>query len=65
MLEELSALRKRGVYELVDLPKGRCAIKNCWVYNVKSDGRKHSRLVTKGFSQIEGIDYDELFSPVV
>jgi hypothetical protein len=40
-------------------------IKNHWVYNVKSDGQKRSRLVAKGFSQIEGINYDELFSPVV
>jgi hypothetical protein len=50
MLEELSALRKQGVYELIDLPKGQRAIKNCWVYNIKSDGQKRSRLVAKGFS---------------
>jgi hypothetical protein len=37
-LEELKALQKRGVYELVDLPKGHRAIKNCWVFNEKSDG---------------------------
>ena len=30
-----------------------------------TDGRYRSRLVTKGFSQVEGIDFDELFSPVV
>jgi hypothetical protein len=64
-LEELQALKKRGVYELVDLPKGRRAIKNRWVFNTKSDGRKRARLVAKGFSQIEGVDFDELFSPVV
>jgi hypothetical protein len=38
-LEELKALQKRGVYELVDLPKGRRTIKNRWVFNEKSDGR--------------------------
>ena len=40
-------------------------IKDHWVYGVKSLGQKRSRLVAKGFSQIEGIDFDELFSPVV
>jgi hypothetical protein len=64
-LEELKSLQKRNVYELVDLPEGRKAIKNRWVFNVKSDGWKRARLVAKGFSQIEGIDFDKLFSPVV
>jgi hypothetical protein len=64
-LEELKSLQKRNVYELVDLPEGRKAIKNRWVFNVKSDGWKQARLVAKGFSQIEGIDFDKLFSPVV
>ncbi|KAF7761980.1 hypothetical protein Agabi119p4_9972 [Agaricus bisporus var. burnettii] len=64
-LEELKALKKCGVYELVDLPKGRRAIKNCWVFNQKGDGRLQARLVANGFSQVKGIDFDELFSPVV
>ena len=35
------------------------------MFNIKPDGRYQSCLVTKGFSQVEGIDFDELFSPVV
>jgi len=35
------------------------------VFNIKPDGRYQSCLVSKGFSQVEGIDFDELFSPVV
>jgi len=36
-LEKLKSIKDRNVYEVVDLPKGRKAIKNCWVFNIKSD----------------------------
>jgi hypothetical protein len=62
---ELETLSKRQVFEVVKRPSGRKVIKNRWVFDVKDDGRKRARLVAKGFSQVEGMDYDQVFSPVV
>jgi len=64
-LEELKSLKDRDVYEIVDLPKRRKAVKNHWVFNIKPDGCYRSRLVAKGFSQVKDIDFDKLFSLVV
>ena len=63
--EELNVLHKCKVFELVDCPRDWKVIKNWWVFNVKLDGRKKAHLVAKGFSQVEGLDFDQVFSPVV
>jgi Reverse transcriptase (RNA-dependent DNA polymerase) len=63
--EELEMLRRRNIFKLTDLPKGHKTIGCRWVFNVKSDGHKKARLIAQGYSQVEGIDFNELFSPVV
>ncbi|KAH9654151.1 hypothetical protein KPL70_027652 [Citrus sinensis] len=68
--EEIEALHKNKTWELVPLPHGRKAIGNKWVYKIKRDGndqveRYRARLVVKGYAQKEGIDFNEIFSPVV
>ena len=63
--EELEALYRHNIFKLTDLPKGCKTIGCRWVSDVKSDRQKKARLVAQGFSQVEGFDFNELFSPVV
>ncbi|GJW94160.1 copia protein [Tanacetum coccineum] len=54
---------------LVDLPKGKRAIGRKWIFRNKKDERgivtrNKARLVAQGYTQEEGIDYDEVFAPV-
>jgi len=63
--QEIEILTKRHAFDMVVRPSGCRVIKNCWVFDVKPDGRKRARLVAKGFSQVKGKDFDQIFSPVV
>lgn len=68
--EELQSLEKNGTWNLVELPEGRRAVDNKWVFKIKrnSDGsvdRYKARLVARGFSQRHGFDYSDTYSPVV
>ncbi|GKA18064.1 retrovirus-related pol polyprotein from transposon TNT 1-94, partial [Tanacetum coccineum] len=69
MQEELLQFKLQKVWVLVDLPKGKRAIGTKWVFRNKKDERgivirNKARLVAQGHTQEEGIDYDEVFSPV-
>ncbi|CAL1371306.1 unnamed protein product [Linum trigynum] len=70
MKDEMDSLYENKTFELVKLPKGKRALKNNWVFKIKHDEhnrqpRFKARLVVKGFSQRKGINFDEIFSPVV
>ena len=57
------------VWTLVDLPDDRQAIENKWIFKRKTDTDSSvtiykARLFAKGFRQVQGVEYDEIFSLV-
>ncbi|GFX73992.1 retrovirus-related Pol polyprotein from transposon TNT 1-94 [Trichonephila clavipes] len=66
---EMNSLSENHIWELSDLPVGAKAIPCKWVYRLKTnlDGsinKYKARLVARRFSQRQGIDYSETYSPV-
>ncbi|KAJ9560455.1 hypothetical protein OSB04_005615 [Centaurea solstitialis] len=69
MQEELLQFVLQHVWDLVDLPSGHRAIGTRWIFRNKKDERgivikNKARLVAQGYTQEEGIDYDDVFAPV-
>ena len=69
MKEEMKSMKENGVWDLVELPEGVKLISCKWIFKTKRDSKGNivkykARLVTKGFTQKEDIDYKETFSPV-
>ena len=69
MRSEMSSLHDNQTWELVPRPSGKNVVKSKWLFKIKrnADGsisRYKARLVAQGYSQEQGIDYQEVFSPV-
>ncbi|GJX60680.1 retrovirus-related pol polyprotein from transposon TNT 1-94 [Tanacetum coccineum] len=69
MQDELNQFKRLDLWELVPLPDGKHAIKGKWFWKNKMDAensiiQNKSRLVAKGYSQQEGIDFEGSFTPV-
>jgi hypothetical protein len=68
MQEELNNFTRNEVWHLVPRPNQN-VIGTKWVFRNKQDEhgvvtRNKSRLVAKGYSQVEGLDFDETYAPV-
>ena len=68
MVDEMGSLHKNEASDLVELPAGIKSIGRKWVFkqkmNVEGEVEKYkSRLVEKGYSQVSGIYFGDIFSP--
>ena len=66
---EREAIEKNSTWELVKLLEKCKTIEVKWIYKIKRDNygeivRYKARLVAKSFSQVRGVDFEEVFSPV-
>ena len=69
MMEEYQSIMKNDVWDIVPRVEGNFAVTCKWIYKIKhivdrSIERHKMRFVARGFSQVEGIDYEETFSPI-
>ena len=69
MIKEYQSIMKNDVWDVVPRPKGKYVVTSKWIYKIKhvANGiieKYKERVVARGFSQKEGIDYEENFAPV-
>lgn len=69
MLEEVNSIKRNQTWSLCELPEGRKAIVVKWVYRTRYTlvgkiQKYKAKLVTKGYIQEYGVDYDEIFAIV-
>ncbi|KAJ0599630.1 putative RNA-directed DNA polymerase [Helianthus annuus] len=70
MDKEIESINKNQTWVLVDPPKHQKPIGVKWIYKTKYDEKGNvdkykARLVVKGYKQKYGIDYQEVFAPVI
>ena len=69
MEKEYESIVRNSAWEIVPRPVGKSVVGSRWICKVKqaADGsvkKYKARFVARGFSQIEGFDYEETFAPI-
>ena len=69
MIEECQSIMKNDAWDVVPRPEGKSIVTTKWIYKIKhaaygSIEKYKVIFVVRGFSQKEGIDYEETFAPV-
>ena len=69
MVEEYDSIIKNSAWEVVPRSVRKSMVGSKWIYKVEqaayeSVEKYKARFVARGFSQVEGIDYEETFTPV-
>ena len=67
--KELTSLETTCTWDIVKCPQGMNIIRCKWVFKIKSNATSEINkykacLVVKGYSQVQGVDYDKTYAPV-
>lgn len=69
IMNEMQFFKENDAWYLVDLPERGTIVESKWIFKLKCNSENQqsyrARLVAKGFTQREGLDYGETFAPVV
>ena len=68
MVKEFKSLLDAGTWLSIEkalVPRNHRILKGKWVYKIKRDGTYKARWVVKGFEQVKGLDYQQIFAAVV
>jgi len=69
MNKEYKLIMKNDVWDVVPRPKDKSMVTSKWIYKIKYgvdlNVEFKAKFVARGFSQKEGVDYDEIFAPIV